>query len=227
MITIVLLLLIINCKGEEWNCIPKGTKYSEGFESLIEGIDCSLTNEQRYYIDKTFEIDTDETIIFHTVYFNGEIELKDDYIFKSFNTFFLENSRFTTAHTQSFLKQTTIETNVVVETDDFVQFGGHLTIEDKQLNHPPIIAWNTSLFHLFQVMTDYESFEVSETTGYSQCYDIISLHSVDILNVLGVNHHQIYEKDFPYKMTDGILYAFANKQLLRFCPNNTFFSIFQ
>ncbi|ELP91817.1 protein serine/threonine kinase, putative [Entamoeba invadens IP1] len=222
MIIIMAFYFIYLVNSYELNCYPVGYNQSEGFRSE-NGVNCDQNTQLNISI--CFNHDFTFTTLFScgllvfsspneiTIYSNNWINaLQLFYITE--NTSVVFNGYF---HSDQDL---IVEENATIQVFGQFSIGYDLTIENPQLDKPPIVLWQSDRLHLYR---NNKNFDIRNPINNLNCFDVLSMSNTSCLNFDNYSTH-LTTLDFPHVFKEGVASLLSNGKLMRFCPIKTIFN---
>ncbi|EDR23781.1 hypothetical protein EDI_029090 [Entamoeba dispar SAW760] len=220
------IIMLINCiNADEYDCIPKGHEFKDGFESGKDKQCESLSNNYSYYFNKNF---TYSGLAFNCnrTYLDGKFTMTSLYDYWSANVIeVMDNSQINLNGRFHTYKEFNIGTNSIVFWIGHVSFKHSITFETTpSLNQPQIIIWKSDYIHLYKPAgSQISKFEVNNPINNKQCFDVMSFNNNAALDFDKKSFDHYLPKDFKngLDMLEGKAYLISNNRLMRFCPNGT------
>ncbi|GAB1223642.1 hypothetical protein ENUP19_0157G0011 [Entamoeba nuttalli] len=219
---IILLIICINAK--DYDCIPSGNKFEDGFNNKTD-TQCELTNnEYSYYFTDDFTYSSSKAMKCKSTDFNGNFTMNTLREYWNAKTFTIQKHSQITLDGKFHTKEEfNIGENSKIIWNGVVSFERLITFETTpSLNQPQLIIKNSNWIHLYKpTKSSAGQFEILNPIGNKQCFDVMSINNNNSLDFDKTNNHYLSEDfDEGLKMTNGTAYLISNKRLMRFCPNN-------
>ena len=225
-IILLLTIFIIHINAIEYKCTPKGTKYSEGFNSIDGITDCSKIEKETYYFTSSFTFDQ-ENVSFHkiiiegTVTFNTTFELKED---SSLDSFIKIEYLYLHPNAKFYFENIKIEKEIIISSNSFlfpnsrVIISGNINVYFVNIETPQIISWESDKIYLLNKSIEEYPLTIMNPEDNFNCFDLMSLSDSNQMMSDKLLNTNISPQDFPFKITSGTLYLVAQNRLIRYCP---------